>query len=107
MEMAPEWKLLSTMLGLALFGLAYNQVVAWLELKGYHRGYTAVLVVGGTIVTLAAAIPVVGWMQVLMIGLCFVASGTPMIIGSIGRHVRERAQEHQLDRQEVIENDQA
>jgi ACR3 family arsenite efflux pump ArsB len=80
-------------LGLFLFGIAYNAFVAWLERAALDRGYTAILVVVGTLVTLGGYALLAGWEQALTVLLCFVASGTPMIAGSIWRYVTRRQQE--------------
>lgn len=76
--------------GLLLFGIGYNAFVGWLEREGYDQGYTALLVVVGTMVTLAGAMLLIGIEATIKVTLCFVASGTPMIIGSIARYTSER-----------------
>lgn len=86
-------QLLYVVAGLFLFGLIYNAFVAWLEKMGHDRGYTAFLVVGGTLVTLAGLAVITGVETVISAIVCFVASGLPMILGSVWRHVRERASE--------------
>ena len=78
---------------LFLFGLGYNSFVAWLEKMGHDRGYTAFLVVLGVLVTLGG-LAVVTSVETAIVGIiCFGASGAPMILGSVWRHVRERASE--------------
>lgn len=77
--------------GLLVFGGGYNTFVEWLEREGYDRGYTAFLVVLGTLVTLFGGGVLVGWRPVAKILLCFGASGFPMIVGSVARYVRDRA----------------
>lgn len=84
------WNLAAVMAGLLVFGVGYNAFVAWLEREGHAEGYVALLVVVGTLVTLAGAAMLIGMEAVVQVGLCFVASGMPMIIGSCARHVRER-----------------
>lgn len=78
---------------LFLFGILYNQLVAWLERKGYHEGYVAFLVAGGVLVTLAG-VSLISWQASLLVLGAFCASGLPMILGSVYRHVRRR--EHDL-----------
>ncbi len=76
--------------GLVLFGVLYDRFVGWLERSGHDRGYTAFLVVIGTAVTLAAAMPLVGVRAVMWLVVCFGASGLPMIVGSWARASRAR-----------------
>ncbi len=76
--------------GLWVFGVLYDRLVGRLERRGYDRGYTAFLVVGGTAVTLLGATALVGWKNVLRTLGCFAASGLPMVVGSVARHVLER-----------------
>lgn len=75
---------------LFLFGVGYNFFVAWLERRGYHEGYVAYLVVAGTLITILATYSLIGRDAMLLVLACFVASGTPMIVGSCYRHVKER-----------------
>ena len=101
MELAIEgfgWKLAAILMGLSVFGIIYNSFVTWLERQGHDRGYTALLVVAGVVVTLAAAVLLVGWWTVMVIGLLFVASGMPMILGSIARYVSERRRDEAMAR---------
>ncbi len=95
-------ELAAVLLGLLLFGIGYNWFVTRLEQEGHDRGYTSLLVVAGVMATLAGALVIVGWQAVMVVALCFIASGLPMIWGSIVRHVRERAAEARLAR-ELIE----
>jgi hypothetical protein len=95
--------------GLFAFGYLYDRFVGWLEREGYDEGYTAILVVVGTLVTLLASIPVdVAVLQfslgearspwaiapVLFLGklATFAASGAPMVVGSITRYAKRRRQ---------------
>ena len=93
--MGNGWALFGVSLGLALFGVGYNALTAWMEKRGRHEGYTALLVVGGVFITVAASALLIGIERALVMGLCFVCSGTPMIIGSMHRHMllRERERE--------------
>ena len=84
------WNLAGVMGGLLLFGIGYNALVAKLEREGYADGYTALLVVGGTLITVVGATIVIGIEAAVQVTLCFVASGTPMILGSIARYSEER-----------------
>jgi uncharacterized membrane protein len=80
--------------GLAMFGIAYNAVIAWTQAHGYDEGYTSFEVVVGVIGTLGF-VAMVNWLAALIVLVGFTFSGTPMIIGSWWRHVqaRRRAQE--------------
>lgn len=73
--------------GLLLFGIAYNALTAWAEKSGFIKGYTALFVVGGVLVTVAATAIINLAFALVVIG-SFVASGTPMVIGSMIRHRR-------------------
>jgi len=84
--------------GLAVFGVLYDCWVAVLERQGHDRGYMAFVVALGSLVTLCVGGVVLGALAGPLVGLvawgvmvcCFVASGIPMIIGSVRRHVRAR-----------------
>lgn len=81
------------LLALAAFGVVYNRWVESLERQGHDRGYMSLIVSLGCAVTLAGAGFIVGLKPVLWALACFVASGIPMIIGSVGRYCRARAQQ--------------
>lgn len=78
---------------LFIFGLFYNWLISHLSKKGYSEGYTSLLVVAGTLVTLFAALFTVGLIPVLVILVYFAASGLPMVIGDISRYVINRRKE--------------
>ena len=82
-----------TAVGLLAFGIGYNWLVLELGRRGYDDGYTWLLVVGGVAVTAVAAGFTIGWGAVLLLGLYFAASGLPMALGDIYRHVRARRAE--------------
>ena len=77
------------LIGLFLFGVAYNAFVGWAQSRGYEEGYTAILVVIGVLVTLAG-VAIIDWNAARITTFAFIASGSPMIAGSIWRHVRRR-----------------
>jgi len=79
-----------TFAALFAFGFAYDRLVAWLKQR--TTGYTSITVVVGVAVTLLAAIPLIGWPNVLTIALLFVASGFWMIVGSLMRHAKKEAE---------------
>jgi hypothetical protein len=88
-------------IALAIFGFVYNAGIAYLEKHGYDEGYTALLVVVGVVVTLFAAIPVIGSGNIITLGALFAASGGPMIIGSLYRHAKRREREKQANIEEA------
>ncbi|MBE3038293.1 MAG: hypothetical protein IMZ62_05730 [Chloroflexi bacterium] len=77
-------------LSLVLVGIGYNALVALWERKHYLEGYTALAVAIGVGITLAPFwfVPTVPIWQVY---LAFVFTGTPMMVGSILRHVHARS----------------
>jgi len=81
------WGAIGVMLG---FGIVYNQLIAFLQRQGYSQGYTAVLVVAGTAITLVAAVPVIGIRAALYVAGLFAASGLPMTLGSMQRYAAAR-----------------
>jgi len=94
--LSAEGRLAIAVLGaLALFSWIYDHWVGGLEREGKDRGYMGLLIVAfGCAVTIAGFVMWTGNLQEAgQILVCFVASGSFMIIGSIRRHVRSRAQE--------------
>ena len=71
---------------LFIFGYGYNWLVGWLERNGYESGYTALLVVGGTAITLLGVVPLIGIKHTLVVLAAFAASGFWMVVGSWQRH---------------------
>ena len=96
-EIVLDWRLIGSLaFALFMFGLAYNGLVHALGER--KEGYTGVLVVGGVLVTLLG-VAIISW-QAAFLALCaFVVSGTPMLIGDIGRHIwrRDQAIKRSLD----------
>ncbi len=89
---------------LLLFGIAYNAVIGWMERTRRIEGFVSLTVALGVGVTLAGitiplfilsmilpemALPAWGW-GVITLG-AFAASGTPMMVGSVGRYWKERS----------------
>jgi len=97
------WDVAAVMGGLLLFGIGYNAFVEWLERGGRDRGFTSLLVVAGVTVTLFGALIVIGWWSTLVLILCFLASGTPMIVGSLARYARERMEAEKVSRLNVVQ----
>jgi hypothetical protein len=84
-------RLIALALGLMMFGIGFNAFVEWLERRPLgHHGYTAFLVVIGVAVTVLASWPIIGFKAVLTLIVAFLASGIPMVVGSIARYMRER-----------------
>ena len=88
----------AVMAGLLFFGVAFNAFVAWLGER--KRGQTAMLVVIGVAVTLAGAAVVDFWAAV-WVGVCFVASGAPMVLGEWWRGVQRSAEDARRAREEL------
>lgn len=84
----------ATAVGLLAFGLVFNWLVNRWNRAGYDDGYTWLLVVIGTAVTVIAAGFTIGWTAVVLLGFYFAASGLPMAVGDIWRHVKARRAEH-------------
>ena len=74
---------------LFVFGFFYDRVVGWMERNGYDEGYTALLVVVGTLVTLGGVAMVDGCAAAIALG-AFACSGFWMVVGSWWRHVQKR-----------------
>lgn len=76
--------------GSLLFGVAYNAFVAHLNQRDISQGYTALLVVGGVLATLAFTAVLIGLSAALWVLAVFGCTGAPMVIGDIYRHVQRR-----------------
>lgn len=84
-------------LSLLVFGLSYDWIVGQIERSSYAKFVnTALLVIIGTIVTLAAAIPLIGVKNAVLALGAFAASGLPMAAGS---YIRQIKLQHQDDAQ--------
>lgn len=89
---------------LVLFGVGYNLLVAWVEERGYIRGYVALFVAGGVLITLVGVALITPIGALITLG-AFVASGTPMILGSIWRYIKDRERELDSLRNEAKDGD--
>ena len=76
---------------LFVFGIGYNALVAWVYRQAPDHGYTAFLVAGGVIATLAGFAFLASLEMTMLILACFAASGLPVIIGSVLRQLQQRA----------------
>ena len=80
-----NWQTIGSLLfGLLMFGLAYNALVH--ALGDRKEGYTGLLVVAGVLVTLGA-VAMISWQAALLSLGAFAASGTPMLVGDVVRHI--------------------
>jgi len=90
-----DWRVVGAVLfGLACFGWGYDRWVAGLEARGEARGYMAFIVALGCLVTLGGFVLIAGVIEPGIVALlCFMASGLPMIVGSVARYAQARARE--------------
>jgi hypothetical protein len=87
-------------MSLVLFGFFYNQLVMLASRRGWIQGYTSLFVVAGVLMTLAG-VALVDWEAAVITVGAFTASGTPMILGSVWRHMRYREADIEAMRNEV------
>lgn len=88
-------------LGLILFGVGYNALVSHLIDQGYAEGYLAFIVALGVAISLGG-VALLSWQAALLALGAFVASGTPMMIGSVIRYARRRRASQQSLTREVL-----
>lgn len=90
---------------LFLFAVIYNHLVAWLEQNGHDKGYMSGFVSLGCAVTIAVGLylPTKNLTITALVFAAFVASGLPMIIGSIIRYIKARAQDEHATREDLRE----
>jgi hypothetical protein len=89
MEIGNVSGVIPVLVGLLVFGIGYNAVVAWLIHHGYDEGYIWALVVVGVLVTLIGLALIAPYAAMLALAT-FAASGLPMAVGAWWRHVRRR-----------------
>ena len=78
------------LLFLLVCGIMYNELVDYVQCQLPARhGVTAWIVVGGVLWTLFGVLLLEDMQTFLNVLLCFVASGTPMVIGSMRRYQSE------------------
>jgi len=90
--------------GLFIFGVLYNMAVEWARPRGWLEPYTSLWVAFGVLVTIAGAGIVdllVDWNASIITLVCFIASGTPMILGDFARYVRQVQAERNAIRDET------
>lgn len=91
-----DWKLIGAVLfGLFMFGWSFNALVNYLEDRTV--GYLAMLVSAGVGITLIGA-AVINWQAAVLVLICFVASGIPMIVGEISRSINKRERALRIQR---------
>ena len=95
--------IMATAVALLVFSYLYNIFINWLHRRGLNEGFTWLEVVIGVGVTLAAAIPLVGWRDILILFACFACSGFFMSAGDIWRYTRAREAERKRRVQQVDE----
>lgn len=101
MQMTTETWLVLALAGLVAFGVAFNRQVQRLEEETPEHGYTAFLVAAGVLVTVAVMAPLIGLQATALLLAGFVASGSPMIIGSVRRALGRMRSERELLRAEA------
>ena len=101
MQISTETWLVLALVGLALFGWVFNRLVQRLEEETPEHGYTAFLVAVGVLVTVAVMAPLIGLQATALLLAGFVASGLPMIVGSVGRSLARMRSERELLRAEA------
>lgn len=72
-------------LTLAAFGIVYNQLIDAIEETEAHDMLVSLQVAVGVAVTVMFSLPFLGRRRAWQLFLSFIASGTPMIIGSLRR----------------------
>jgi len=87
-------EILLTLVVEILFGVGFNALVAWAhENKLWHVSVSVAIGVAGTIIVPAVmwfGVKVTFWQAGLLLLVCFIGSGVPMIVGSTRRSVQER-----------------
>lgn len=100
----------SVLIGLFLFGLAYNALVAWIERQKVNEPITWLLVVGGVLVTLGGLHLLTQFSPapaVLLALAAFTASGTPMVLGSVARYINLYRQALDYEREILVDKEQS
>jgi hypothetical protein len=76
-----------------LFGIGFNQLVDWAHQHNlWHVSVSVIFGVAGTLVIPSVALlhlEIQFWQASIIFGVCFVASGIPMIVGGTRRTVKE------------------
>lgn len=96
MNIQPSFSLILALILAITLGILYDHLVTRLNRTGKTEGYTALLVVGGVILTLALAAPFITFQDGLTLTAFFIATGTPMILGDIVRYIKKREKGRRL-----------
>lgn len=96
MNIQPTLSLILALILATIVGGAYNALVSWANTTGKTEGYTALLVVGGVVLTLAFTAFFVEPQDTLIVAAFFIATGTPMLVGDIVRYIRRREKGRKL-----------
>jgi hypothetical protein len=90
--------LTETLIALFAISVGFNWLVDVAERRGWEEGYVSFFVVLGVgyTVTGAAIGGLISWQDYQYLVLTFVASGLPMIVGSVWRYVKMRETERLL-----------
>jgi len=84
---------------LVIFGVAYNIIVERFQKR--TQRFTAELVVGGVLVTVATSGFFIGWADATVVLLFFAADGIPMIIGSWLRSARDDEEAKRIQKESL------
>lgn len=106
MESGTNWVAIGVYSGLFTVGLIYHLVVDWLSSRGYTEGYTWLIVAVGVVLSVVPTGFLIGWQDVLVILLAFVATGCWMAFGDIRRSVLARETAKRELRRILSENDE-
>lgn len=88
--------LVAILVALLIFGLAYNySIERWPWLKTLRP---AEQVVGGVLATVVLSGFLIGWINMLIVLACFVASGLFMLIGSWNRAAADEKEAKKIQR---------
>jgi hypothetical protein len=94
-----------------LFGIGFNQLVDWAHQHNlWHVSVSVIFGVAGTLVIPSVALlhlEIMFWQASLIFGVCFVASGLPMVWGSTRRTVKENHHRRPLPNKAIKVRDQA
>ena len=96
--------IIAVYLALVLFGVLFNSIISYAERRTWLHGYVSLAVAGGVLITLAG-VAIIDYRAALISLGAFIASGIPMMLGSVYRHVREREEELERLRRAIQDDD--
>ncbi len=92
-----DWRLIgATLFGLFMFGVAYSFFIGALAER--KDGILAQLVAAGVGVTLIG-VAIISWQAAILVLVCFVASGIPMVVGENIRSIMLREKSKRIMRE--------